>query len=155
MKVLKIILYLFLILIVAVGGFFGWAKWEDKRDRESVSIEIGYALPVENICPKNYPLRIKVINKSKRIVDKVNFNVVAKAVGRSNDLVRFYDARHDFDIITEPNFNYAGCYALPKLKGGSPPDLIWTTSGKAITFRKGKIEMLEDWLGLSIITKTY
>lgn len=168
-------------LIVAVGGFFGWVKWEDKRDRESVLIEIRYAYSLQaaearrtaegksdlewlasehslrtgndlNPCPKSLPLRVKVINRSKRIVDKVNFNVVAKAVGRSNDLVRFYDARHDFDLITSPNHESARCYALPTLTGGPAHDLIWTTIGKFITFRKGKLEILEDCLGLSIIT---
>ena len=56
------------------------------KEQESVSVVVSYA---PGSCGKDFPLSFKIINRSKKIVNKVSWNIIATDKGYSSNIIDY------------------------------------------------------------------
>jgi hypothetical protein len=83
---------------------------ERERDEKSISITIGYD---ENDCGRDYPLAVKVHNRSRKILKKVEWRIEAFRPGYSSNLNDGYET-YKSDKILSPDQGWRMCYRLPE-----------------------------------------
>lgn len=124
--------------IIATYLYFEAEKTNRENQRKSVKISIIYS---DGICNKKFPIYVKINNNSKKIVNKISWNIGAYKPGYSNNVVNYsysseYDTPYSSDKILKPNQQFAACYKVPKLSGKfSPKKLNWSAVRKNINFK--------------------
>lgn len=116
-------------------------SYSTEKAEESVSIVASY---VPASCSEDYPLHFKITNRSKKIVNKVEWNITATREGYSNNVVSYifsgYDSEYatpfSSDKILKPDEFLSVCHMAPSTKTETPPqNLIWKVSNKRIKFQ--------------------
>jgi len=116
-------------------------SYSTEKAEESVSIVASY---VPASCSEDYPLHFKITNRSKKIVNKVEWNITATREGYSNNVVSYifsgYDSEYatpfSSDKILKPDEFLSVCHMAPSTKTETPPqNLIWKVSNKRIEFQ--------------------
>ncbi len=121
-----------------------------EKEQESVSVVVSY---VPDSCGKDSPLFFKLTNGSKKIVNKVSWNIIATEKGYSSNIVDYksflsYQGEYSTgyhsenstpystDKILKPGELFSACYKAPLIKGKLPPqNLIWKVSNKYSEFQ--------------------
>lgn len=121
-----------------------------EQEQELVSVAVSY---VSDSCGKDSPLSFKITNGSKKIVNKVSWNVIATEKGYSSNVVDYksfpsYQGEYSksyhsenstpysIDRILKPGELFSVCYKAPLIKGNFPPQkLIWRVSNKYSEFQ--------------------
>jgi hypothetical protein len=122
-----------------------------EKEQESVSIVVSY---VPDFCGEDSPLSFKITNGSKKMINKVSWNIIATEKGYSNNIVDYesfpghqseystsYHSENSTPYSTDktlrPGELFSACYKAPVIKGGLPPQkLIWKVSNKYSEFEK-------------------
>lgn len=71
-------------------------------------------------CSRDYPLKIKLENRSNETVGSVSFVLSARKAGRSDDAVNYGGYRDSSQIIQPDNW-WMQCHSLPALNEGFEP----------------------------------
>jgi hypothetical protein len=121
-----------------------------EKEQESVSVVVSY---VPDSCGKDSPLFFKITNGSKKIVNKVSWNIIATEKGYSSNIVDYksflsYQGEYSTgyhsenstpystDKILKPGELFSACYKAPLIKGILPPqNLVWKVSNKYSEFQ--------------------
>jgi len=72
-------------------------SYSTEKAEESVSIVASY---VPASCSEDYPLHFKITNRSKKIVNKVEWNITATREGYSNNVVSYIFSGYDSEYAT-------------------------------------------------------
>ena len=118
-------------------------SYSTEKAEESVSIVASY---VPASCSEDCPLHFKITNRSKKIVNKVEWNITATREGYSNNVVSYifsgygygseYATPFSSDKILKPDEFLSVCHMAPSIKTETPPqNLIWKVSNKRIKFQ--------------------
>ena len=134
--------------IVALIDYLVSAQKEKKQ--ELVSIAVSYD---PNSCSKDSPLSFKITNGSKKIVNKVSWNIIATAKGSSSNIVDYesfpnyqgeYSTGHHSESSTPYTTNkslapgelFSECYKAPLIRGKfSPQNIFWKVSNNYSEFQ--------------------
>jgi hypothetical protein len=92
------------LVVIAIGGIFAFVQWEAHErylnyELPRSKVQIFVPGPTEaNVKQKEeykqfckdpkYPIPVRIQNNSDRVVNKIDFNFIAKIEGRSSDLRR-------------------------------------------------------------------
>ena len=97
----------------AIGGFFYYQEWLNKKASEAVSISIDYS---PSYCDESSPLKITIRNTSDKTITMVEWNISAHQTGFNDDLAAPGYQIYSQDKTLEPGARWSGCVMLPKLK---------------------------------------
>ena len=121
-----------------------------EKEQELVSITVSYA---PDSCGKDSPLSFRITNGSKKIVNKVSWNIIATEKDYSSNIVDYksfpgYQGEYSTgyhsenttpystDKILKPGELFSACYKAPLIKGKLPPqNLIWKVSNMYSEFQ--------------------
>jgi len=145
-----IVLSVFLVGIGIVALIDYVISGHREKEQESVSVAVSY---VPDSCGKDSPLSFKITNGSKKIANKVSWNIIATEKGSSSNTVDYesflsYQGEYSTsyhsenstpystDKILKPGELFSVCYKAPLIKGVGPPqNLIWKVSNKYSEFQ--------------------
>jgi diacylglycerol kinase family enzyme len=145
-----ILLFVLLVGIGIVALIDYLVSGQKGKEQESVSVVVLYA---PDSCGQDSPLSFKITNESKKIVNKVSWNVIATERGYSNNIVDYesfpsYQGEYSISYhsenstpystnkILKPGELFSACYKAPLIKGKlSPQNLIWKVSNKYSEFQ--------------------
>lgn len=149
-KQIGTILAVLLAGIGAVALIYYITLYYREKEQESVSVVVSY---VPDSCGTDSPLFFKVMNKSKKIVNKVSWNVIATERGSSSNIIDYksfpkyknkystnYHNEHttpyETNKLLKPGEFSSACYKVPFIKGNlSPKNLVWKVSNKYSEFQ--------------------
>ncbi len=117
----------------AIGGFLYYQDWTEKKVIEAVAVSVEYSL---GSCDGSSPLKITVDNFSDKTITLVEWNIVARQVGFSDDLaVPGYQIYSQHKVLA-PKARWSGCVGLPKLKRGVEivSELVFSIKDKDVVF---------------------
>ena len=141
------------VLIVGIGvaALIGYINLHYReKEQESVAVLVSYA---SDSCDKDIPLSFKVTNRSKKIVNKVSWNIIATEKDSSTNVVDYksfpvYQGEYSTsyhsenstpystDQILKPGESFSVCYKAPLVREKlSPQNLIWKVSNKYSEFQ--------------------
>ena len=141
------------VLVVGIGvaALIGYINLHYReKEQESVAVLVSYA---SDSCDKDTPLFFKVINRSKKIVNKVSWNITATEKDSSTNVVDYksfpvyqgeYSSNYhsenstpySTDQILKPGESFSECYKAPLVREKlSPQNLIWKVSNKYSEFQ--------------------
>ena len=141
------------VLIAGIGlaALIGYINLHYReKEQESVAILVSYAA---DSCNKDIPLSFKVTNRSKKIVNKVSWNVTATEKNSSTNVVDYksfpiYQGEYSTsyhsesstpystDQILKPGESFSACYKAPLvMEKLSPQNLVWKVSNKYSEFQ--------------------
>jgi hypothetical protein len=145
-----IILFVLLVGIGIVALIDYLVSSQRGKEQELVSVVISYT---PGSCGKDSPLSFKITNGSKKIVNKVSWNVIATAKGSSSNVVDYesfpdyqgeYSTGHhsenstpySTDKILSQGELFSVCYKAPLIRGELPlQNIIWKVSNKYSEFQ--------------------
>ena len=109
-------------------------SYRTKEAEESVSITVSYA-PAS--CGENLPLHFKITNRSKKVVNKVKWDITATRKGYSSNIIQYGGyLPYSSDKMLKPGESYSGCYGVPFIGDTPPQNLIWKVKNhKSIEFQ--------------------
>ncbi|MBL80217.1 MAG: hypothetical protein CMH70_09350 [Nitrosomonadaceae bacterium] len=123
---------------------------QKEKEQELVSVFVSYS-PVS--CGEESPVLFKVINNSKKMINRVSWNIIAEKKGYSTNLVDYdsfpsyqgeYSAiKHNknstpysIDQSLRPGEIFSACYKVPLIKETPPMQaLIWKVINKYSEFQ--------------------
>ena len=145
-------LLLFVILvgigIVALIDYL--VSYQKEKEQNLISVAVSYD-PI--FCSKDSPLSFKIKNDSKKIVNRVSWNVIVTAKGSSANIVDYesfpsyqgeYSTRHHSESSTPYSINkilapgelFSVCYKAPLIRGKlSQQNISWKVSNKYSEFQ--------------------
>ena len=145
-------LLLFVILvgigIVALIDYL--VSYQKEKEQNLISVAVSYD-PI--FCSKDSPLSFKIKNDSKKIVNKVSWNIIVTAKGSSTNIVDYesfpsyqgeYSTRHHSESSTPystqetlaPGELFSVCYKAPLIREELPSqNIIWKVSNKYSEFQ--------------------
>ena len=122
------------------------------REKEQRLVEISVLYTIDS-CGKDAPLLFKIINRNKKIVNKISWNITATEKDSSINIIDYtsfpdyqgeYSTSHhsegstpySTDQILKPGESFSACYKAPLTKEKLPPqNLIWNVSNKYSQFQ--------------------
>ena len=144
---------LLFVLLVGVGivALIDYlVSYQKEKEQKLVSVAVSYD---PSSCSKDSPLSFKIKNDSKKIVNKVSWNVIVTAKGSSNNIVDYesfpsyqeeYSTRHHSESSTPysthkiliPVELFSVCYKAPLIREKLPSQsIIWMVSNKYSEFQ--------------------
>lgn len=127
----------------SIAGIYLYLKTEEnerKQLNDSVLITMNYNI---SLCSEAYPLAVSIKNGSKKIVEKVRWNINATVPGYSNNVIQYedyiseYSTPYESDRILTPSQSVSFCYKAPKLTSGSKISSVnWGAVSKRIFFQQ-------------------
>ena len=145
-----ILLFVLLIGIGIVALIDYLVSGQKEKEQELVSVAVSYN---PSSCSKDSPISFKITNGSKKIVNKVSWNIIATAKGSSSNIVDYesfpnyqgeYSTGHHSESSTPystkksiaPGELFSECYKSPLIRGGFPPqNIFWKVSNKHSEFQ--------------------
>ncbi len=145
--------FLLFILLVGIGivALIDYlVSYQKEKEQKLVSVAVSYD---PSSCSKDSPLFFKIKNDSKKIVNKVSWNVIVTAKGSSNNIVDYesfpsyqgeYSTRHhsesstpySTDKVLTPGELLSVCYKAPLIREKLPSqNIIWKVSNKYSEFQ--------------------
>ncbi len=117
----------------AIGGFFYYQDWSNKKINEAVSVTVSYSLAD---CDVSSPLKIMVENGSDKTITLVEWNISAHQVGFSGDLAVPGYQIYSQNKILKPSERWVGCVRLPKLvrEVNALSQLLFSIKDKDVVF---------------------
>jgi hypothetical protein len=121
-----------------------------EKEQESVSVVVSYA---PDTCGKDSPLSFKITNGSKKIVNRVSWNIIATKKGYSSNIIDYESSPsyqneysvgyqkegstpYSTDKILKPKETFSVCNKVPLIKEKIPlQDLIWKVGKKYSEFQ--------------------
>ncbi len=118
----------------AIGGFFYYQEWSNKKASEAVSISVDYSA---SYCDESSPLKVTINNASDKTITMVEWNISAHQTGFSDDLAAPGYQIYSQDKILEPGARWSGCVTLPKLKRDveNVAGLVFSVKDKDVVFK--------------------
>ena len=122
---------------------------QKEKEQELVSVAVSYD---PSSCGKDSPISFKIKNGSKKIVNKVSWNIIATAKGSSSNIVDYesfpnyqgeYSTGHHSESSTPYSTNkslapgelFSECYKAPLIREGFlPKNIFWKVSNKYSEF---------------------
>ena len=123
---------------------------QKEKEQKLVSVAVSYD-PIS--CSKDSPLFFRIRNGSKKIVNKVSWNIIVTAKGSSSNIVDYesfpnYQGEYSTgphseastpfstDKILNPGELFSACYKAPLIRGKlSPQNIFWKVSNKYSEFQ--------------------
>lgn len=130
------------VVVAGIAGIYLYIQAEEdskQKQRDAVVISVAYDT---NACSEEYPLHVSVRNGSKKVVNKVSWNIGAYRQGYSNNVVDYgysgeYGTPYSSDKIISPGQGYGLCYKAPSIQGShQPQSLNWSAVRKSIEFER-------------------
>ncbi|MFK5949685.1 MAG: hypothetical protein QM500_13060 [Methylococcales bacterium] len=128
------------VILLGFGATYLYIQAEENekiQQREAVTIDINYDI---KLCSVEYPLHVLISNKSKKIVNKISWNVAAYKSGYSNNVINYkytseYGTPYSSDKVLKSGHYFGVCYKTPSLKNDiKPENLKWSVLRKNIVF---------------------
>jgi hypothetical protein len=129
------------VVAVLIGGAIWYLFFNDSSstsrvtyvDRDAqVSVSLNYSVTE---CNADHPLRVTIINRADKTVEKIKWYVAAFVPGRSSDITKNY-GEYSSDYILEPNKMISLCYKAPQLsEPREPSDLRWEAQLPTVSWR--------------------
>jgi hypothetical protein len=144
---------LLFVLLIGIGiiALIDYLVLDQKeKEQELVSVAVSYN---PSSCSKDSPISFKITNGSKKIVNKVSWNIIATAKGSSSNIVDYesfpnyqgeYSTGHHSESSTPYSTNkslapgelFSECYKSPLIRGEFPPqNIFWKVSNKHSEFQ--------------------
>jgi len=145
-----ILLFVLLIGIGIVALIDYLVSGQKEKEQELVSVAVSYD---PSSCSKDSPLSFKITNDSKKIVNKVSWNIIATAKGSSSNIVDYesfpnyqgeYSTGHHSESSTPYSVNksltpgelFSECHKAPLIRGEFlPQNIFWKVSNKYSEFQ--------------------
>jgi len=145
-----ILLFVLLVGIGIVALIDHLVSGQKKKEQELVSVAVSYD---PSSCSKDSPLSFKITNGSKKIINRVSWNIMATTKGSSSNIVDYesfpnyqgeYSTGHHSESSTPYSTNkiltpgelFSACYKAPLIRGELPPqNIFWKISNKYSEFQ--------------------
>jgi hypothetical protein len=126
------------VVIVIGGAGIGvvlYPEWRDDKEKEKVEVTIEYS-PQE--CEEQYPLKVRITNRSKSTVLKVEWDIKINRPGFSTDISDYGYHQYAQDKILKPKEGWQICYMVPKLNERIEDysKLEYSIKNKYVTFKR-------------------
>jgi len=130
------------VVVVGCGAtylYFEAEENERKKQIEAVAVTVSFNT---KSCSNEFPIYVRIKNGSKKIVEKVSWNIGAYKKGYSNNVVDYgysseYSTPYSSDKILNKGQSFGVCYKVPTLSGSlNPKDLNWSAVRKSIDFKR-------------------
>lgn len=123
---------------------------QKEKEQKLVSVAVSYD---PSSCSKDSPLSFRIRNGSKKIVNKVSWNIIVTAKGSSSNIVDYesfpnYQGEYSTgphsetstpfttNKILNPGELFSACYKAPLIRGKlSPQNIFWKVSNKYSEFQ--------------------
>ncbi len=117
----------------AVGGYFYYQEWSDKKVKEAVKVTIEYS---PAYCEELTPLKVTVDNTSDKTITMVEWDIAVHQSGFSTDLAEPGYQIYSQDKILRPEENRVICVGLPVLKREimNISELVFSAANKDVIF---------------------
>lgn len=121
------------VLALFIAGYWFFEDRSAKRDQVAVVIGVEYSTSGD--CGRDYPLRVSIVNLSDKVVERAQWQFVARLSGHSSNLVQRESFIHS-DRILRPGESAVLCFSLPSLGAydSAPARLDWAVKDKWIMF---------------------
>ena len=97
-----------LILAAILYGYFSFDEWYSRdRHKQKVIVDAGFD---EKVCSKDFPLLIKVLNKSSKTISSINIGIDVTKNGFSSRINGY--GSFDYDKIIKPEEGWGQCWAV-------------------------------------------
>jgi hypothetical protein len=126
------------IIVVAIaaliaGGAYGY-QWYS-YDRHAQNVHIDLSTDRADCNDNKFPVRVRIMNDSSKVLEKTTFTLAARVKDRSTDIVKYHSFEDDH--ISQPKFGYSNCWSVPEFTQpvADPRALDWSIRYKTYYFR--------------------
>jgi hypothetical protein len=109
---MSIVLALSALVGGVIGGYFLWQQQQLAAEEDAVEISVGYDL---DQCDRAKPLRVTIVNGSKRLVERVEWVFSARRPGYRSELTGDWLAVYSTDEAIAAGQQLVICHAAPQL----------------------------------------
>jgi hypothetical protein len=118
-------------LIAGAAYAYQWYNYD--RHAQNVAIDLSTDRAACN--DDKFPVRVRIMNDSSKILERTTFTLAARFKDRSTDIAKYHSFEDDH--ISQPKFGYSNCWSVPEFTQpvADPRVLDWSIKHKTFYFR--------------------